>query len=146
MADIHVVDFQHFECIHQTIMLQANLHRTGICYLSITIHLDCNYYPQLNYGQENSILFYSFLLFSILFFSIIYSCSKIPFYSVLLFSDLSIDGSTVCKKRNLTVRKLQNIFSQLRGVNSFWHYCTMVGVLHHVLWLEDDMLSRLLFI
>ncbi len=33
------------------------------------------------------------------------------------------------KKRNLTARKVRNIFSLLRGVNSFWHYCNVVGVL-----------------
>ena len=31
------------------------------------------------------------------------------------------------KKRNLTVRKVQNIFPLLIGVNSFWHHCIMVS-------------------
>ena len=37
-------------------------------------------------------------------------------------SDLILLTYTVRKKRNLTARKVQNIFSLLRGVNSFWHY------------------------
>ena len=41
---------------------------------------------------------------------------------------------------------MQNNFSLLRGVNSFWHYCIMVGVLLYILWLEDDMLIRLFLI
>ena len=39
------------------------------------------------------------------------------------------NNSTVVKKRKLTARKVQNIFSLLRGVKSFWHHCNMVGVL-----------------
>ena len=38
---------------------------------------------------------------------------------------------TVVKKKKLTARKLQNIFSLLRGVNSFWPHCIMVGELQY---------------
>ena len=34
-------------------------------------------------------------------------------------------GYTVRKKRNLTARKVQNIFSLLKGVYSFWDQCIM---------------------
>ncbi len=38
---------------------------------------------------------------------------------------------TVVKKRKLTARKVRNIFSLLRGVNSFWTHCNMAGVLQN---------------
>ena len=43
------------------------------------------------------------------------------------------------KKRMLTAWNVQNIFSLLRGVNSFWHHCIMVGVFQYILWLEVDV-------
>ncbi len=54
--------------------------------------------------------------------------------------------STVVKKIKLTARKLQNIFSLLRGVNSFLPHCSIVKVLQYILWLEVDMFSHSFFI
>ncbi len=39
---------------------------------------------------------------------------------------------TVVKKKKLTARKLQNIFSLLRGVNFFGSHCIMVGVPQYI--------------
>ncbi len=39
---------------------------------------------------------------------------------------------------SLTAWKLQNIFSLLNELYSFWLHCIMVGVLHYVIWLEDE--------
>ena len=44
------------------------------------------------------------------------------------------DSHTVCKKFKTTVQKVQNIFSLVKGVYSFWHHCIMLRVLPYELW------------
>ena len=46
------------------------------------------------------------------------------------------------QKKKVNGPEIAKYFSLLKRVYSFWHYCIMVGVLHYVLWLEDDLLSR----
>ncbi len=43
------------------------------------------------------------------------------------------------KKEKLTARKLQNIFSLMKGEYSYWCHCIVVGILHYTLWLEGEM-------